>query len=187
MIDVTDKTPDWQVQVYMAGTKLAADSDTAAPAYNLAGMLYVSSQEGKPWGLLSVPNALVRGVFDAMQEPGIELPPGPTPAAALNAHISVFNPDDIDMLGGAEKLRNDRGKTFRYTLGRLVEVAPNGWADIAKCWVLRVHSPELQALRRSYGLASLPGDGQLDFHVAVAVRRRGVLGRNEKAKDTAAA
>ena len=87
------------------------------------------------------------------------------------------------MLGGPERFKNDRGKSFRYTLGRLVELEPDGWPDMASCFMLRVHSPELQVLRRSYGLSSLPNDGQYQFHITVAVRRRGVLGRNDKGKN----
>jgi hypothetical protein len=48
--------------------------------------------------------------------------------------------------------------------------------------MLRVHSPELQELRRSYGLSSLPNDGKFDFHITVAIRRKNVLGRNTVSK-----
>lgn len=166
---------------FAAGMKLAA---SGSPAYNLAGRLYVKDGSRGTWGMLSVPNALVRGVFHAMDETGIELPPTGADEQ-LNAHITVFRPDEIAQIGGPDVLLNDRGKVFRYTIGRLVEFEPAGWPEVAKCWVLRVHSPELQELRRSYGLSSLPNDGKFDFHVTVAVRKRGVLGRNEKRKGEA--
>jgi hypothetical protein len=41
-------------------------------SYSLRGRLYASSSG---WLLLSVPNALARGAFDALNEPGVELPP----------------------------------------------------------------------------------------------------------------
>jgi hypothetical protein len=172
----------WDRQAWLLGEKVAADQ---VVAYNLAGRLYVSDAAGKPWGLLSVPNAMVRGIFSAMQEPGIELPLRDD--GQLDAHISVFRPEEIAILGGADALLNDRGKVFHYTIGRLVSVEPDGWPDVSKCWMLRIHSPELQALRRSYGLSGLPKDGEYDFHITTAVRRRGVLGRGETAKNTAAA
>jgi hypothetical protein len=175
----------WHHQAYALGKSAAAAGEDATPAYNLSGQLYVSTaHDSRPWGNLSVPNALVRGVFDAMAEPGIELP---MTDGRLNAHITVFRSEEIEMLGGPDALRNDRGKPFRYTLGRLVDLTPAGWPEMAKCWVLRVHSPELQALRRSYGLSSLPKDGRYDLHITVAVRRKGVLARSETAKATAPA
>ena len=171
----------WHNQAYRLGEKIANDQ---VPAYNLSGRLYVAQHRDKPYGLLSVPNAMVRGIFDAMDETGIELP---LHEGKLDAHITVFRPEDISIIGGTDKLLNDRGKTFTYTIGRLMELEPAGWPDVAKCWILRVHSPELQELRRSYGLSSLPNEGKYDFHVTVAIRKRGVLVRTDTAKDTTAA
>jgi hypothetical protein len=119
-----------------------------------------------------------------MAEPGVELP---LRDGRLDAHITVFRAEELLAMGGAGAIKNDRGKSFRYSLGRLVELEPAGWPEVAKAWVIRVHSPELQQLRRSYGLSSLPHDGDYDFHITVAIRRKGILGRNEKSKDTAAA
>jgi len=184
MIEVLDGPGYWDRQAYALGRLKAAEDDTPTPSYSMSGLLYVSEASGRPWACLSVPNALVRGMFDALTEPGIELP---MTDGKLNAHISVFRPEEIEMLGGPEALKNDRGKPFRYSLGRLVELTPAAWADMAKCWVLRVHSPELQQLRRSHGLSGLPKDGEYDFHITVAVRRKGVLGRNDTAKATDAA
>lgn len=173
--------PSWAERLYRDGidlvTKVAADD--AVPAYNLAGTLYQSSSG---YILLSVPNPLVHGIFSAMREPGIELPPS-GPDGRLNAHISVFRKDEVAAIGGADKI-TERGKQFHYTLGRLVAVEPDGWPEMAKCWMLRVHSPELQVLRRSYGLDGLPDANSKPFHITVAVRRRAVLGRNEKSKGT---
>jgi hypothetical protein len=184
MLDPTDNPLPYRDRLaYAAGDALAKAAGDQVPAYNLSGLLYVSAGG---WGLLSVPNALVRGVFDAMTEPGIELPLSGA-SGQLNAHVTVFRKEELDMLGGPDAIKNDRGKPFRYTLGRLVAVEPAGWPEVEKCWMLRVHSPELQQLRRSHGLSPRPKNNEYDFHVTVAVRKRGVLGRNDKAKDTAAA
>lgn len=180
MLSPDDKPSYWDQQAYQLGRLIKAAAD-GVPAYNLSGLLYVTST---PFGLLTVPNAMVRGVFDAMSEPGVELP---LKEGRLDAHITVFRPEELATIGGASALVNDRGKPFRYSLGRLVEFEPAGWADVAKCWVLQVVSPELQLLRRSYGLSSLPDNGNKPFHITVAIRRRGVLGRSETAKGTVAA
>lgn len=165
------------------GRLLAAAEKTAGdaePVYNLTGPLYRSSSG---WVLLQVPNALVRGVFAAMHEPGAELPPS-GPDGRLNAHISVFRKEELDAIGGADAV-TERGKQFKYSIGRLMSVVPSSWSEMGRVWFLKVHSPELQALRRSYGMSSLPNGGKYDFHITVAVRRKGVLGRNDSRKGEA--
>jgi len=135
-------------------------------SYGLAGKLYISNSG---WGLLSVPNALVHGAFDALEEPGVELPR--QDSGTFNAHISVFRKDEIDKIGGSGKIR-ERGHTFRYTLGPVKCVKPYGWDEMSKVWMIEVHSPELQNLRKSYGLSALPKDNRFKFHITIGVRRK---------------
>lgn len=167
--------------LFAAGQRFYKTAAESVPAYNLVGTLYLSS-EG--WLLLTVPNALVRGIFQAMQEPGIELPPSGEDGQ-LNAHISVMRPEEIESIGGPDQV-SERGKQFHYTLGRLVTLEPDGWGEMSRVWMVLVHSPELQFLRRSYGLSGLPHEGEYAFHITVASRRRGVLGRNDTRKGEAA-
>jgi hypothetical protein len=178
IIAVDDGPAFMQKQAFALGQKIASDG---VPAYNLAGMFYVTKFKDRDWAHLSVPNALVHGIFSAMHESGIELPPSESDGR-MDAHITVMRPEEIALLGGPERLKGDRGKTFKYTIGRLMAINPGGWKEMSKAWVLRVHSPELQELRRSYGLSSLPNQGTYDFHITVAVRRTRVLGRNEVSK-----
>lgn len=149
------------------------------PSYSLSGMLYATDAN---WLMLTVPNALVRGVYDAMSEPGVILPPGPE-GKPFNAHITVMRPDELLLIGGKDKI-TERGKQFSYSLGRFVSVKPESWSEMEKAYMVIVHSPELQELRRSYGLSSLPNKGEYAFHITVAVRPKGVLARNEKSKTT---
>lgn len=159
-------------------TALEKTAEVAPPevSYALAGTLYLSSSG---WLLLSVPSPLVRGVFAALRAPGVELPPN-NPAGQFEPHITVMTKAEVAQIG-ADKI-SERGKQFHYTIGRFVEVDPDGWADVAAAYLLGVFSPELQALRRSYGLSSIPADGAKPFHITCAIRRRGVLGRNETSK-----
>lgn len=172
--------PAAELEAYLAGADLVKAAGDPEVAYNLYGTLRLSSTG---WLVLGVPNAVVRGVFAAMHERGAELPPGPD--GALDAHVSVMSPEDLESVGGGDVV-NERGKQFAYTLGRLMAVDADASSPYSKVWYLRVHSPELQEFRRSYGLPSFPHGGDYDFHVTVAVRRRGVLGRNEVAKGTVA-
>lgn len=147
-----------------AGEKQGA----AAPelSYSLKGKL-LKSQSG--WLLLQIPNALARGAFEALHEPGAELPPD------FNAHISVMRPEELATIEGGADAVKERGKDFAYTLGPVRSVTPAGWNDMSKVWYIEVRSPELQQLRRSYGLASLPNNGKFQFHITFAVRRKGAL------------
>jgi hypothetical protein len=182
LLAVTDELPAVHHRFFILGQELAKEASDASPAYALSGMLYLS---GRGFACLSVPNALVRGVFDAMDEPGAELPPSGPDEDRLNAHITVMRPEEIAAFGGPEKL-TERGKRFRYRIGGLVTAVPSGWPDISRVWMLRVYSPELQSLRKSYGLTPLPNNNQFDFHISVAARKKGVLGKNEVSKATTA-
>lgn len=161
--------------------KQAQDETVEKPevSYSLSGVLYLSKSG---WLLLSVPNALVRGVFMALDEPGVELPRDDE--GNFSAHISVMTPEEIEKIGGPAVLNPERGKRFRYTLGNFVSVRPN-WKKYSRVWFIRVHSEDLMKLRRSYGLTSRPNNNQYDFHITCAARRWGVLGYNPEHKKAA--
>lgn len=162
---------------YAVGQHLIKASASPTPVYGLAGRLYVS-QSG--WGLLSVPNAFLRGAFDALHEPGAELPTNSR--GNVNAHISVFNKADLEQIGGADKL-TERGHTFRYTLGPVKSVTPPD-DELGKVWLIEVRSPELEKLRKSYGLSALPHDNKYKFHITIGVRKKNVLFDNSVSKAT---
>ena len=156
------------------------DKAAGAPSsgYSLAGRL-VATKSG--WIVLEVPMALVRGAFDALHEPGVELPPAHGDYENYKAHISVIRPEELP--DGADKV-TERGHFFKYQLGPIQSCDPDGWDEMSKVWFIRVRSPELQKLRRTYGLSSKPNDNEYDFHVTFAVRRKRVLHENDTAKGT---
>ena len=152
----------------------------------LAGRLYLAKSG---WLLLSVPNAFVRGVYDALVAPGAELPFAGTmnvpnvDAGVLNAHISVMTADEVASIG-ADKI-NERGHMFHYGLGPVKEIPVTNIDGVSKVWIVQVASPQLAALRKSYGLSPLP-KGDQPFHITIAARRKHVLGNNAVSKfDTA--
>ena len=146
-------------------------------SYGLAGRFYISHAG---WGLLHVPNSLVRGAFDALAEPGVELPPGHKDGN-FQAHISVLRPEEIEEIGGVSKI-TERGHSFRYTLGKVKEVVPDGWDEYGKVWLIEVKSPELQKFRKSYGLTALPKNNRFEFHITIGVRKKRVLTDSEVSK-----
>ncbi len=162
-----------------AGYLVKAGGAGVSSTYSLGGRL-VASKSG--WGLLEVPNAIVRGLFAALHEPGVELPPNK--AGSLNAHISVFTKADVEAIGGVDKL-TERGKVFKYQLGPVQSVQPKGWKEMSLVYFVQVRSPELQALRKSYGLTPLP-NGDHDFHITLAVKKKKVLQDNGISKAASA-
>lgn len=157
-----------------AGSLLYKSAESSPEiAMALSGQLYAASTNEMR---MAVPIALVRGIFSAMREPGVTAASLQT-EGELHPHVTALSAEEVEDLGGKEKIR-ERGKQFGYTLGRLRAIDTPEIPGVARVWYLVVHSPELQELRRSYGLSSLPGRGADDFHVVVAVRKSGVLSRN---------
>ena len=148
-------------------------ADTPDLSYGLTGRLYLS-QSG--WLMLSVPNALGRGAFQALNAPGVELPVQGS-SGQYNAHISVMRPEEVLKCGGPDKLL-ERGKELSFTLGPVREVNPEGWDEMERAWFIQVRSPDLEKLRKSYGLSALPSNNKYDFHITFAVRRKHVTRDN---------
>jgi hypothetical protein len=144
-------------------------------AVKLSGLLQVSSG----YLLVGVPTALVRSLFDAMHEPGICLPSA-IDGGALRAGIVVMTPEELKSVGGPDKI-TERGKHYIYYFGELEETKAEGWPGISTCWHLRIKSPELGELRRTYGLPTKI-EGKSDFSIVVACRKVGVLTANATSK-----
>ena len=157
---------------YDLGEAVVLLKEAAAKTHSLSGELYGSSKGAL---LLSVPNALVRGAFSAIDENGLVLPN----QGKFNAHIVVMTPEEVSKTGGLSKI-TERGKHFHYNLGPLHEGPVTNSFDFSKVWFLSVNSPELAQLRKTYGLDS--GPGKHGFNIVVALRKLGVLGRNEISK-----
>lgn len=152
--------------LFVANTKQAA---TPELSYSLKGRLELSKSG---WLILAVPNDLGVGAFKALNEPGAEMPYS-SALGRYNAHISVMRPDEVEQIG-ADKI-NERGKQFSFTLGPVRMVEPSGWPEMDRVWYIEIRSPELEKIRKSYGLPALPKDGEYKFHITFAVRRRKVL------------
>jgi len=142
----------------------------------MTGLLQVTSSG---YLIIGVPTALVRGIFDAMHEPGISLP-NAVDEGALRAGIVVMTPAELEQAGGSDYI-SERGKNFTYYLGGLKETQAIGWPGVSTCWHMKIKSPDLGKLRRSYGLPTKV-EGDSDFSIVVAVRKTGVLAGNAASK-----
>lgn len=148
------------------GYGLVKTSATESDCVSLSGRLYVSGNSSLA---LSVPNALVRGAFDALGEPGTELP---AINERIQAHILVMTPNELKSVGGPDAIK-ERGHSFSYSLKETRSLASTAWPDISKIWYITVDSSDLRNLRRSYGLSPLLQDD--DFRIVFAIRRRNVF------------
>ena len=168
------RTPVQEQPGYDVGNALGwlhLSNKQASTNHFLMGRLYLAKSG---WLLLSVPNALVRGVFDALNAPGAQLPicgllnvPNEK-AELLNAHISVMTADEVNRIG-PENI-HERGHMFGYSLGALKEVDVSNIAGISKIWAINVSSPQLTTLRKNYGLSAYPKNKPL--HITVGVRQK---------------
>lgn len=169
LLSVNGLPPESHFKLWQIGNSVEKRAGT-----ELSGLLQVI---GSGYLVLSVPTSLVRGVFDALIEPGITLP---SAVDGMRACIIVMTPSELESIGGASNV-SERGKSFHYQLGELVETPAKGWPGISTCWHLRVKSPELTKLRRTYGLPDKLEKGS-DFSIVVACRKVGVLAANAKSK-----
>ncbi len=141
--------------------KLAAE---ATEVQALSGKLILTKGN---WLILNVPNAIVNGLFAAINVPGAKLPPPHGDYSSYNAHISVMRPKEVEKIG-PEKI-NERGSDFDYQLGPVHTCKPDGWGEMEKVWFVQVLSPQLEGLRTKYGLSATPKGGRYDFHITFAV------------------
>jgi len=115
---------------------------------------------------LKVPDEIIDGLFNSLSEEGAEKPPYNTKEYNnTGAHISVFYSDEIEKNNLNIK---EIGKQFKFEFGIPYSVAPEGWDEMKRVWVVEIKSPELEALRNKYGLSDTING--LPFHVTFALK-----------------
>ena len=141
-----------------------------ASVHALAGRL----QAGPNGNLeLTVPSSLIKGVFDALDEPGAEFV---VRNNRTESAIKVMTKEEVDKLGGTSHI-SERGHSYHYTLGPIVELPASGEYD--KLWAISIKSDDLEDIRRSYGLEASP---QLGFYIPVGCKKSKVTEDNKVSK-----
>lgn len=131
-------------------------------------------QAGPNGGIeLTVPASLIKGVFDALHEPGAEFV---VRNNRTEAAIKVITKAEIDKLGGVGRV-TERGHSYNYTLGPIVELPAAG--DYEKLWAISIDSKDLEDIRKSYGLETSP---QLGFYIPVGIKKKNVTKNNDISK-----
>ena len=122
---------------------------------------------------LTVPSSLIKGVFDALDEPGAEFV---VRNNRTECAIKVMTKEEVDKLGGTSHI-TERGHSYHYTLGPIVELPASG--DYDKLWAISIKSNDLEDIRKSYGLATSP---QLGFYIPVGCKKSKVTEDNKVSK-----
>ena len=122
---------------------------------------------------LTVPSSLIKGVFDALDEPGAEFV---VRNNRTECAIKVMTKEEVDKLGGVSHI-SERGHSYHYTLGPIVELPATG--DYDKLWAISIKSNDLEDIRKSYGLETSP---QLGFYIPVGCKKKRVTEDNAVSK-----
>jgi hypothetical protein len=122
---------------------------------------------------LTVPSSLIKGVFDALDEPGAEFV---VRNNRTECAIKVMTKEEVDKLGGTSHI-TERGHSYHYTLGPIVELPATG--DYDKLWAISIKSDDLENIRKSYGLETSP---QLGFYIPVGCKKKKVTEDNAVSK-----
>ena len=117
---------------------------------------------------LKVSNNIINGFFMSIKEEGAEKPPYDTKAMNnTGAHATVFYSDEVK----EKKLDiKEIGQEFSFKVGKMYSVNPDGWKEMERVWFLEIFSPELENLRKKYGLSKLVGGHQ--YHLTIAVQKK---------------
>jgi len=145
--------PSWQEVVEYAGENLPLDGHLMMKS---GGFVYVK-----------VDDEYIHTLFPmlGLNEEGFKKPPYFRSSEASGAHISVFYEDENIM-------PEEIGSTFTFKLKRIVIVQASKYVQYA---ILEVESPELEKLRKKYGLSpKLHGH---EYHISLAKK---VMGSNKK-------
>jgi len=122
---------------------------------------------------LTVPSSLIKGVFDALDEPGAEFV---VRNNRTESAIKVMTKEEVDKIGGNSHI-SERGHSYHYTLGPIVELPASGEYD--KLWAISIKSNDLEDIRKSYGLEASP---QLGFYIPVGCKKNKVTEDNSVSK-----
>lgn len=131
-------------------------------------VLFSPLREHDAFLYLEVPNEVIDAFLKMIPERGLGKPSlANHPTEYVGAHISVIYPEEMKRV---KKRVKEIGDDFQYTLGKLYRTRPDKWGDVEEVYFITVNSPQLEGLRRKYGLRPKLNDH--DFHLTVAIRLR---------------
>lgn len=122
----------------------------------------VLKQKENGFVYLDVSNAFIDEVVPLLDLAGV-LRPLPTAAASLGAHVTVFTEGELTK----HEIWSiyEVGQEFSFSVKEIRSFTMNSPKGLKRVWAVIVDAPELEALRRSYGLCSKPKG--YDFHISL--------------------
>ncbi len=123
--------------------------------------------ETKNFVYLDLADGIIDAFIELIKRRDVKKPEEASDDDYVGAHISVMRPDEYLRVTKGRKRIKEIGEEFDYTIEKLYVTEPN-WGDVQECYFISVKSPQLEALRKKYGL-SKKINGH-DFHISVGVR-----------------
>ena len=118
---------------------------------------------------INIPNNIVNGLVLLLDSEEVEKPPYDLKSFnRVGAHISIIGIDEYEDhdLGEIKEI----GQEFNFRFKGLRKVDPEGWDEMSQVYFIEVESPELEKLRKRYGLSKLIDGHQ--FHITVGVEKK---------------
>lgn len=118
---------------------------------------------------LDIDNRFITMIFPFLKMQGLIRPPYFNLfATPEGAHIPVIpvRESNFHYLGEIAELERE----FSFEIEGLYSMQPTSWPEVEQVWFFKLHSPELENLRRRYFLTAHPGGHA--FHIAVAIKPR---------------
>ncbi len=139
-------------------TQLHPIPDSAIAQYNWEGTL---KECGDGFVYIDLDDGFIHDLIHYIEPDGFIEPPYFGKTGLIGAHISVIYADEIRN-GAIEEL----GQTFSFTPIECKIVHPPDWSDVEDLYLIEVDAPELDLIRKKYGLEKR----ELGFHITIGVK-----------------
>lgn len=116
---------------------------------------------------LDIPNEILDAFVKMISNRDVKHPKTVSdPKLYVGAHISVISEKETQRI---KRNIKEVGDVFPYTIGQLRTTKPKRWDEVDDVFFIVIYSPQLELLRKRYGL-SRKLEGR-DFHLTVAVKK----------------
>jgi len=117
---------------------------------------------------VDVPDSVFEGLLPLLGENAERPPKNEKHYNDIGAHITVMKRSEVE--DNNIKFKHV-GKKVSYQMKGVKKVEnPDGWDSMESVWFISIESPDLQNIRRMYGLSPTIKDH--DFHITLGVKRR---------------
>lgn len=118
---------------------------------------------------VDVDDAYIHKLIAFIQKDGFEKPPYFGSTDLVGAHISVIYQDEMKQYGVGEI--EECGETIDFRATGCNIVHPHKWKDMDEVYFVVVEAPELDQIRKKYGLPKR----EYDFHITIGVKHKAAM------------